>query len=54
MGGGRCLVLNFPADRKWSWAGFGTAEEETEQALSLCASTKGSWIFCWMDGSGFR
>lgn len=31
-----CLVLNFPAEGKWSWAGFRTAEVETEQALSVC------------------
>lgn len=48
-----CLVLNFAADRKRFWAGFGTAAVETEQALSVCASTKGSRIFAGWMGLGF-
>lgn len=48
-----CLLLNFPADRKWSWAGLSAAEVQTEQELNMCASPNGSWVFAGWMGLGF-
>lgn len=51
--GPSCLGLCFPADGNRSWAGSGTAEGEIEQALNVCASPNGLWIFAGWLSLGF-